>query len=48
MYDVIVVGGGPSGAMAAKTCSENGLNVLLIEKKLFLTFVLIILRHFYQ
>ena len=33
MYDVIVVGAGPGGAMAAKTCSENGLKVLLIEKE---------------
>ncbi|MEM0351087.1 MAG: NAD(P)/FAD-dependent oxidoreductase [Archaeoglobaceae archaeon] len=33
MYDVIVVGAGPAGSMAAKTCAENGLNVLLIEKR---------------
>jgi len=32
-YDVIVVGGGPGGLMAAKTAAEDGLNVLLIERK---------------
>ena len=31
-YDVIVVGGGASGMMAAITASENGKKVLLIEK----------------
>lgn len=32
-YDVIVVGGGSGGAVAAKTCAEKGLSVLLIEKR---------------
>lgn len=32
-YDAIVVGAGPAGSMAAKTAAENGLNVLLIEKR---------------
>jgi 2,3-di-O-geranylgeranylglyceryl phosphate reductase (EC 1.3.99.-) len=32
-YDVIVVGAGPGGSMAAKTAAEKGLNVLLIEKR---------------
>ncbi len=32
-YDVIVVGAGPGGAVAAKRCAESGLNTLLIEKK---------------
>lgn len=31
-YDVLVVGAGPSGSLAAKTCAEGGLSVLLIEK----------------
>jgi flavin-dependent dehydrogenase len=32
-YDVIVVGAGPAGLMAAKTAGENGLSVALIERK---------------
>ena len=32
-YDVIVIGGGTSGMMAAISASENGAKVLLIEKK---------------
>lgn len=32
-YDLIVVGGGPGGIMAAKTAAEDGLKVLLIERK---------------
>ncbi|MBZ3935592.1 NAD(P)/FAD-dependent oxidoreductase [Methanimicrococcus blatticola] len=32
-YDVIVVGGGPSGAVAARFAAEGGASVLLIEKR---------------
>lgn len=32
-YDVIVVGAGPGGSIAAKTCAEGGLDVLMIEKR---------------
>jgi len=32
-YDVIVVGAGPAGLMATKTAAEDGLKVLLIERK---------------
>jgi len=32
-YDVIVVGAGPAGSIAAKTAAERGLKVLLIEKR---------------
>ncbi|UCF62207.1 MAG: geranylgeranyl reductase family protein [Anaerolineaceae bacterium] len=32
-YDVIVVGAGPGGSIAAKDAAENGLSVLLLEKR---------------
>jgi len=32
-YDLIVVGGGPGGLIAAKTAAEDGLKVVLIERK---------------
>jgi digeranylgeranylglycerophospholipid reductase len=32
-YDVMVIGGGPSGAIAAKTAAEAGLSTLLVEKR---------------
>ncbi len=32
-YDLIVAGAGPAGLMAAKTAAEDGLKVLLIERK---------------
>jgi len=33
LYDVLVVGAGPAGTMAAKRCAELGLKVILIEKE---------------
>jgi len=33
MWDVTIVGGGPSGAIAAKKCAEQNLKTLLLEKK---------------
>ncbi|VVB89987.1 Digeranylgeranylglycerophospholipid reductase [uncultured archaeon] len=32
-YNIVVVGGGPAGAMAAKTAASKGLKTLLIEKR---------------
>ena len=32
-YDLVIVGAGPAGAMAAKTAAENGLKVALLERK---------------
>ncbi|NMB79026.1 MAG: NAD(P)/FAD-dependent oxidoreductase [Methanomicrobiales archaeon] len=32
-YDVLVVGGGPAGAIAAKTAVEKGLSALIVEKR---------------
>ena len=33
MYDLIIIGGGPGGYMAAERAGHEGLNVLLIEKR---------------
>jgi len=32
-YDVLIVGGGPAGAIAAKTAAEQGLETCIIEKR---------------
>lgn len=32
-YDLVVVGAGPAGLMAARTAAENGLSVALLERK---------------
>ena len=32
-YDLLVIGGGPGGAIAAKTAAEAGLSTCLIEKR---------------
>ncbi len=31
-FDIVVIGGGPAGSMAALTASERGLSVLLVER----------------
>lgn len=33
MFDVVVVGAGPGGSVAAKRCLESGLKTLLLEKR---------------
>ena len=33
MYDVIVIGGGPGGAVAAQVCARRGFRTLLVERK---------------
>ena len=32
-YDVIIIGAGPAGTITAKVCAENGLKVLVLEKR---------------
>jgi digeranylgeranylglycerophospholipid reductase len=32
-HDVVIIGGGPAGLMAAKTAAEHGLKVVLLERK---------------
>ena len=32
-YDILIVGGGPAGALAARTAAEKGYSVLLVEKR---------------
>jgi len=32
-YDVLVIGGGPAGAIAGKTAAEKGLSALIVEKR---------------
>jgi len=32
-YDILVIGGGPAGAIAARTAAQKGLSVCLIEKR---------------
>ncbi len=32
-YDVVVVGAGPAGSSCAKHCAENGLSVIVLEKR---------------
>ena len=39
LYDVVVVGAGPAGTIAAKTAAEHGLEVALLERKTDLSVV---------
>jgi len=32
-YDLVIIGAGPAGVMAAKTAGENGLNVALLDRR---------------
>ncbi|MEN6395266.1 MAG: FAD-dependent oxidoreductase, partial [Methanoregula sp.] len=32
-YDVLIIGGGPAGALAARTAAEKGLSTCLVEKR---------------
>ena len=39
LYDVVVVGAGPCGAMAAKIAAESGLDVAMLERKTDISFI---------
>lgn len=32
-YDIIIVGAGPAGSMAARKCAESGIDVLMLDKR---------------
>ena len=32
-FEVVVIGGGPAGAIAAKYAAQNGVNTLILEQK---------------
>ena len=36
-YDLVIIGGGPAGLMAAKVAGENGLKTALLERKTDIT-----------
>ncbi|RZN44019.1 MAG: FAD-dependent oxidoreductase [Methanosarcinales archaeon] len=35
MYDIIIAGGGPAGAVAAERAAQKGLSVLVLEKETY-------------
>ena len=35
LWDVLIIGGGPAGGLAALDCAKHGLRVLLVEQRLF-------------
>ncbi len=35
LWDVLIIGGGPAGGLAALDCARHGLRVLLVEQRLF-------------
>ena len=35
LWDVLIIGGGPAGGLAALDCAKQGFNVLLVEQRTF-------------